>query len=440
MFKYKFLGSGGVCPLPNRGLTALYVQNQSTSFLIDCGENTQAAAKQNNVSLFNINAILLTHLHTDHVLGLPGLLSTLTQMGRTEPLIVYGPSGTVTLVSTCLKLIATTSFPILPMELAPKDKIEFKDINVSLILLKHSITCYGYSIEVIRRPSYKEDVVKQLQLSPFEVAALQDGYTIKHDDVTMDIHTVFGKDREKFKLVYATDTGYCQELVDGCQNADIAILDGSYGDKSLIPDCNKEFPKEDKPPFNIVNALKHRENTPDPETAVVSGLHMTFEEAATVAAKANVKSLILTHFIPTTASPEDYLPNATRIFKNTMCAYAGLGTDELYNSTRMSNDAQKISVSKPTLSSILRESNGFVLTKQLSRFSRDECLLVSEGLPMAKVRIVRTCYLVNNSICNEKYAKENRESANALLYVQLLRLYGKVKGASNSEKTNKSNR
>lgn len=429
MFKYKFLGSGGVCPLPNRGLTALYAQNQGTSFLIDCGENIQAAAKQNNVSLFGITAIFLTHLHADHVLGLPGLLSTLTQMDRKEPLIIYGPSGTVNLLSACLKLIASTSFSVFPIELTPKDVVEFKDLTVSLILLKHSITCYGYSIEVTRRPIYKEDVVKQLQLTPAEVAALQDGYKIKHNEQIMDIHTVFGQDREKFKLVYATDTGYCKELVDGCQDADIAILDGSYGDESLIPASNKEDHK--KKNFSIAESLQMNQETvpitSNKLISAVSGLHMTFAEAATVASQAHVKSLILTHFIPTTTTPEYYLHNATDIFPNTMCAYAGLGTDEAYESLGKSEDIPTLQVPRPTLTAILRDSSGFVLTKNLERFARKECFLECDGLPTVKVQIVKWCYLNNNSICSAKVAKDNQRTAKSMLYVQLLRLYGTVK-------------
>ena len=68
MLNYEFLGSGGVCPLPNRELTALYVQHQGTHLLVDCGESTQSAAKKYGISLFAIDAILITHLHADHIL------------------------------------------------------------------------------------------------------------------------------------------------------------------------------------------------------------------------------------------------------------------------------------------------------------------------------------------------------------------------------------
>ena len=103
MFTYKFLGSGGVCPLPNRDLTALYVQNQGTSLLIDCGENTQVAAKRSDVSLFNISAILLTHLHADHILGLPGLFSSFAQGNRTtgDLWTCWNNTGGICLFETC---------------------------------------------------------------------------------------------------------------------------------------------------------------------------------------------------------------------------------------------------------------------------------------------------------------------------------------------------
>lgn len=397
MFTYKFLGSGGVCPLPNRDLTALYVQNQGTSLLIDCGENTQVAAMRSNVSLFNISAIFLTHLHADHILGLPGLFSSFAQGNRTKPLVIYGPAGTIPAVSACLKLVSQITFSVLPIEIKSKETLSFPDMDISVIPLQHSITCYGYAITVDRKPAYDANIVEQKGLTSEIVSLLQKGYAIERDDEYIDIHTLFGDNRDTFKLVYATDTGYCNALVNGCKDANVAILDGSYGDTSLIPRDNSKISK--KP----------------------ADIHMTFSQAATVASKANVKNLILTHFTPTMPNPEDYLFNATKIFPNSVCAYTGLGLDDDYASSTADNDLV-VRVSPRTMNRLRKDSIGIILTRLIDKFENNVCCLQDPDGTCVKVQIIKTNYLFNNSFCSYDIAAENRRDAKSLLVIRMLRL------------------
>lgn len=248
-----------------------------------------------------------------------------------------------------------------------------------------------------RKPAYDANIVEQKGLSSDIVSLLQKGYAIERDDEYIDIHTLFGDNRDTFKLVYATDTGYCNALVNGCKDANVAILDGSYGDTSLIPRDNSKISK--KP----------------------ADIHMTFSQAATVASKANVKNLILTHFTPTMPNPEDYLFNATKIFPNSVCAYTGLGLDDDYASSTADNDLV-VRVSPRTMSRLRKDSIGIISTRLIDKFENNVCCLQDPNGTCIKVQIIKTNYLFNNSFCSYDTAVENRRDAKSLLVVRMLRL------------------
>ena len=106
------LGTGGMMPLPNRRLTALMTRLNGSSLLIDCGEGTQVAIKEKGWSFHDIDAICFTHYHADHISGLPGLLLSMGNADRTEPVHLYGPKGLERVVNA-LRVIA----PELPFQL-----------------------------------------------------------------------------------------------------------------------------------------------------------------------------------------------------------------------------------------------------------------------------------------------------------------------------------
>jgi ribonuclease Z len=94
------LGTGGMYPLPDRALTSLYVRFDGRALLVDCGEGTQIQMRRFGLRFKPIEAIAVTHFHADHTAGLPGLLLTLGNEGRTEPLTMYGPVGLEKTVSS----------------------------------------------------------------------------------------------------------------------------------------------------------------------------------------------------------------------------------------------------------------------------------------------------------------------------------------------------
>ena len=145
------LGSGGMMPLPYRWLTALMLRYNGSSVLIDCGEGTQIAIKEKGWSFKPIDVICFTHYHGDHISGLPGLLLTMGNADRQEPLTLIGPKGLERVV-TAHRVIA----PELPFEIrykeihGPEETFEMDGYRLKAFRVNHNVLCYGYTIEIDR--------------------------------------------------------------------------------------------------------------------------------------------------------------------------------------------------------------------------------------------------------------------------------------------------
>ena len=152
------LGSGGMMPLPYRWLTALMTRYNGSSLLIDCGEGTQIAIKEKGWSFKPIDIICFTHFHGDHISGLPGLLLTMGNAERTEPLTLIGPKGLERVVNALRVIAPELPFPIVFMELTrAEEELCLGGYRIKAFRVNHNITCYGYSLE-IERASCRERV------------------------------------------------------------------------------------------------------------------------------------------------------------------------------------------------------------------------------------------------------------------------------------------
>ena len=112
MLKVTLLGTGGTQPLPERALAAAAVSVGGHNILLDCGEGTQVGLRRYGVSAYRLSAVLLTHYHGDHILGLPGLLQTLGSLNRTEPLTIYGPRGIEAVSRAIMALAGPQAYPV----------------------------------------------------------------------------------------------------------------------------------------------------------------------------------------------------------------------------------------------------------------------------------------------------------------------------------------
>jgi len=287
------LGTGGMMPLPYRYLTAMMARYNGKSILIDCGEGTQIAMKQKGWSPKPIDVICFTHFHADHISGLPGMLLTMGNAERTEPLLIIGPKGLEKVVGA-LRMIA----PELPFELRfhelsqPFEQIDMGDYRIEAFRVNHNVICYGYNLIVERAGRFQVEKAKALGLPVQLWNPLQKGNVVEFEGKTYTPDMVMGSPRKGIKVTYCTDTRPTRSIEENAAHADLFICEGMYGE----PD------KQQK-------AREHK--------------HMTFYEAANLAKAAEVSQMWLTHYSPSLPWPDQYLPQVTKIFPKAITAKDG---------------------------------------------------------------------------------------------------------------------
>lgn len=275
------LGTGGTMPLPGRWLTSLVLRCNGRSLLIDAGEGTQIAARAAGWSFKNLDTICLTHLHADHTAGLPGLLLTMGNMERTEPVTLVGPRGTARLLEAVKVIAPELAFPVWPIELAEGEEqtIPLGDWDLTAFPVRHTVPCLGYRVEVPRRGKFDPQRALAAGIPKPLWKRLQQGECV--DGYTPD--QVLGPPRPGIRMVYATDTRPVKPLYRAARGADLLICEGMYGEQDKLSKAK--------------------------ETC-----HMTFREAARIARESGAKELWLTHFSPSLSRPEDFLGEAAAVF------------------------------------------------------------------------------------------------------------------------------
>lgn len=286
-------------PLPYRWLTSLMMRYNGSNILIDCGEGTQIAMKQKGWSPNPIDVICFTHYHADHISGLPGLLLSIGNSDRVDPITMIGPKG-LTRVVSALRTIA----PELPFEirfLEIEENVQtfwFDGYEIDAFRVSHNVTCYGYSLRIPRIGRFDADKAKELGIPLNFWNRLQKGETIEEDGKTYTPDMVIGPDRKGLKVTYCTDSRPVPVISEMAADADLFICEGMYGEPGM----------EEK-------AKEHR--------------HMTFCEAAMLAKEANPqpKELWLTHYSPSLSWPKEFEKEARKIFPNTHAAKDGRSID-----------------------------------------------------------------------------------------------------------------
>jgi len=293
MVDISLLGCGGGMPVPNRFLSSTLINYMGRKILIDCGEGTQVSMKILGTGFKAIDIICITHGHGDHIVGLPGLLATIGNSGRVDPLTIIGPVGIEEIIKG-LRVIV----PYLPYEIKiienPRDTITLiENISISTLELDHSAPCLGYSFYIKRKPRFDLEAAMTNNVPKILWNKLQKGENIIHEGREYEPNMVLGKERRGIKFSLITDTRPMDEITDFIKESDLFICEGTYG--------------EDR---DIEKAIKNK--------------HMTFSEAAELARKGKVKELLLTHFSPAMNNPQEFIENARRIFENTI-----LGEDRI---------------------------------------------------------------------------------------------------------------
>lgn len=287
------LGTSGMMPLPNRWLTSMMARHNGSSLLIDCGEGTQIAIKEKGWTFKPIDVICFTHYHADHISGLPGLLLTMGNADRQEPLLLVGPKGLKIIVEALCMIAPELPFELVYKELQePVESFYVNGMKISAFRVNHNISCYGYTVEIERAGKFMIEKARSLGLPVQMWGRLQKGETVEFEGNSFLPQMVLGPPRKGLKVGYCTDTRPTKSMVENLEGSDLLIIEGMYGE-----------------PEKAAKARQYK--------------HMTFYEAAQVAKDANVGQMWLTHFSPSLVRPEQYMKDVTAIFEQSFLGKDG---------------------------------------------------------------------------------------------------------------------
>ena len=287
------LGTGGMMPLPYRALTSMMIRYNGSSILVDCGEGTQVAVKQQGWSFKPIDVILFTHFHADHISGLPGLLLTIGNAERKDPVLMVGPKRLERVVNSLRVIAPELPFDLKFIELTEQEEsLQIGPYVIDAYRVNHKVICYGYSIRILRKGRFDVERAKEQMIPQKFWSRLQKGEVIQEDGRTFTPDMVLGADRRGLKVTYCTDTRPVPVIAEYAKDADLFICEGMYGEKE--------------------KAAKAREYK-----------HMTFYEAANLAKEAQPAQMWLTHYSPSLTRPEDYMEEVKKIFPRAKAARDG---------------------------------------------------------------------------------------------------------------------
>ena len=290
MMNLKILGCHSATPNENKHTTSQLLDVKGNIFLIDCGEGTQIQLRKSKVKFSRIQHIFISHLHGDHFYGLIGLISTFRLLGRTSPLMIYGPKGIKEIITLQLKLAKSwTDYELHFKELeatVPESLFENENIKVSTLPLDHRVYTNGFLFTT--KPNKNKiniDAIAGLDLKPFHFAQLQNGLSIQLDSgkIIENNDLTLPPDQPK-KYAYCSDTAYNEALIEEIKEVDLLYHESTFLEQ------HKELAKKTK--------------------------HSTAKEAATLAKKAAVKQLMLGHYSNRYADKNEFLKEASIIFDN----------------------------------------------------------------------------------------------------------------------------
>lgn len=283
-----FLGTSGMQPTRERNLSAILLNYKNENILFDCGEGTQRQLRLADLKPTKITKILISHLHGDHIFGLPGLMQNLEVNNYSGIIEIYGPKGIKEFFNFLFKLGVFKKLKYKITEIKEGIIINSKDFMIRAYKLEHYGLCYGYEFVEMDRRKINLDYLKKFGLTQHPILGkLQEGKSIvwkgKKIDVKKATYLIKGK-----KIAFMLDTAYCSNCLKLAKDADLLISESTFMDD--LRDRAKEYK------------------------------HLTSKQAAEIAKKSRSKKLILTHFSQRYKDITELLKEAKSVFKNTECA------------------------------------------------------------------------------------------------------------------------
>lgn len=288
------LGTGGMLPLPTRWLSCLVLRASGHLALFDCGEGTQIAWRESGWGFRRLGAICISHTHADHIAGLPGLLHAVANSGRTEPISVFGPPGTADVVNALRAIAPVLPYEVLLTELRGGECFPLPGGLIgSCVAGDHALPVLAYRADLVRGRAFLPERARALNI-PIELwKQLQRGESVSWTRGTATPDAVLGPPRPGVSIAYVTDTRPVPQLAQFVEAVNLFVCEGTYGNDEDLPKA-------------------------------VRNQHMTFREAASLAATANAHLLWITHFSPALADPEAFKANATDVFPNAVIGHDAL--------------------------------------------------------------------------------------------------------------------
>jgi len=269
-FEVFVLGTSGMMPLPGRFLTSAMVRREGELFLFDCGEGTQISLKMLNIRWKKISTIFISHMHADHVTGLPGMLMLSSQVDREDPLYIYGPARLQEYISQNRRLLDMyINYEIIVRVVEPGIVYETDELEVEAFSLDHTKPCFGYTMREKPRPGlFHPEKAIELGIPKGPLwSRLQSGdHVVLADGTVVESAQIMGEPRSGRTFSYVTDTLYNPGIAEHVAKADLLLCEGMF-EESLL-----ESAQEKK--------------------------HMTAKQAATIARDAQVDSMGLFHYSP----------------------------------------------------------------------------------------------------------------------------------------------
>jgi ribonuclease Z len=266
------LGSGGMMPLPHRSLTSVLLRREGELFLFDGGEGTQVSIRRLNLRWKKITAIFVSHMHADHVTGLPGILMLSSQVDREEPLYIFGPPRIADYIEMNRRVLDMyINYEIVVREISEPGVVwKGEDFSVRAFPLRHTKTCYGYALEEEMRPgAFHPEKAVELGVPRGPLwSTLQGGRSVELEGgARVESTQVMGPPRSGRKFSYVTDSLYFPEIAKEVAGSDLLVCEGMF-EAAL-------------------------------EGSAVEKKHMTAVQAARIARDAGgVKKLALIHYSP----------------------------------------------------------------------------------------------------------------------------------------------